>query len=153
MSLETSILEHEDYREHPYKDSKGLWSGAIGRCFETNPLTGGEWKYLLDNGHLALSITEAGATWLMEQQIIAIRGQCMRMFDFWPDLNDVRRDVIVELCYQMNITGVLRFSKMLEAIRANNFKQAALEGLNSKWATVDSPARARELMKRLETGI
>jgi lysozyme len=152
MSLETSILEHEDYEEHAYKDSKGLWTFAIGRCLETNPLTTGEWKYLLDNGHLAISITEAGAEWLMEQSIQAIRGQCMRMFDFWPALSDARRDVLVEMAYQMSIQRLLGFHDMLEAIRLGQFKRAADAGRDSKWAREDSPKRAEELMTILERG-
>lgn len=152
MSLETSILEHEDYKEHAYKDSKGLWTFAIGRCLESNPLTGVEWKYLLDNGHLALSITEGGAEWLMEQQVQAIRAQCSRMFDFWTEINDARRDVLVEMAFQMSIQRLVGFHDMLEAIRKEQWASAAQAGLSSKWATIDSPRRAKELMNILERG-
>lgn len=152
MSLETSVLEHEDYKANPYPDSKGLWTFAIGRCLETNPLTAGEWKYLLDNGYLALSITEPGAQWLMEQQIQSIRGQCSRMLDFWGWLDDVRRDVLVEMAYQMDLRKVVGFRDMLDAIRERRWTAAKEAGLASKWATVDSPARAKELMNILERG-
>jgi lysozyme len=152
MSLETSVEIHEAYREHLYQDSKGLWTFAIGRCVETNPLTSGEWKYLADNGHIAVSITHDGAVWLMESQLQSIRGQCARIFDFWPQLNDVRRDVIVEMAYQMSIQRVLAFRDMLAAIRAEQWKAAADAGRDSKWAREDSPKRAEELMTILERG-
>jgi lysozyme len=152
MSLETSVEIHEAYREHLYQDSKGLWTFAIGRCVETNPLTSGEWKYLADNGHIAVSITHDGAVWLMESQLQSIRGQCMRMFDFWPALSDARRDVLVEMAYQMSIQRLLGFHDMLEAIRLGQFKRAADAGRDSKWAREDSPKRAEELMTILERG-
>jgi len=152
MSLESSILEHEDYREHPYKDSKGLWTFAIGRCLETHPLTGGEWKYLLDKGWLKVQITEEGGQWLMEQDVVVIRGQCARMFDFWPNLNDARRDVLVEMAFQMSIQRLVGFKDMMAAIRAGQWKTAAQAGLDSKWAREDSPGRAQELMTILERG-
>lgn len=152
MNLESSILEHEDYKANPYLDSKKLWTFAIGRCLETNPLTGGEWKYLLDNRHLTLAITEDGAQWLMEQQIQSTRGQCARMLDFWGWLDDVRRDVLVEMAFQMSIQRLVGFHDMLDAIRAKRWTAAKEAGLASKWATVDSPARAKELMNILERG-
>lgn len=153
MSVESSTEQHEGYREHPYRDTKGLWTAGIGRCLETNPLTSGEWKYLLDSGQLALSITHDGAVWLMESQLQAIRGQCQRIFDFWADLDDARRDVLVEMCFQMSITKVLGFHDMLAAIRGKRWTAAAQAGMDSDWARKDSPQRAKELMTILEWGI
>lgn len=150
--LEVSITAHEEYRANPYPDSKGLWTFGIGRCLETNPLTTGEWKYLLDGGHLALSLSRAGADWLMQQQIQATRGQCARMLDFWPKLNEVRQDVLVEMAFQMSLGKVLAFHDMLQAIRDERWAAAKEAGLDSKWAKVDSPGRAKELMDRFERG-
>jgi lysozyme len=152
MSLETSITNHEEYRAKPYLDTKKLWTFGIGRCLETNPLTTGEWKYLLDHGHLALSLSRPGADWLMEQQIVATRGQCARMLDFWPKLNEVRQDVIVEMAFQMSLQKVLAFHDLLQAIRDERWTAAKEAGLDSKWAKADSPKRAKELMDRFERG-
>jgi hypothetical protein len=38
----------EEYRATPYRDSRGLRTFATGRCLETTPLTGAQWKELLD---------------------------------------------------------------------------------------------------------
>ena len=40
--LLAATRQDEGYRGQPYKDSRGLWTFANGRCLETHPLTGAE---------------------------------------------------------------------------------------------------------------
>jgi hypothetical protein len=41
---------------------------------------------------------------------------------------------------------------MKAAVEWGDWKTAAKEGMDSKWARVDSPNRAREMMRILESG-
>lgn len=151
--LERSTLEHEGFRAQPYLDSRGLWTLGIGKCLQTNPLTPEEWKYLLDEHQLAVSITREGAAWLMRRELLACERRCRSAFDFWGELNDARQNVLCEMAYQMGIERLRGFKKMLASVRGGDFETAADHGLDSKWARADSPLRAQRLMKQLRLGL
>ena len=55
------------------------------------------------------------------------------------------QDVFINMVFQMGLTGVLRFKKMVSNMKDSNWKAAADEMLDSKWAKKDSPARAKRL--------
>jgi lysozyme len=67
------------------------------------------------------------------------------------ELDDVRAEVIINMCYQMGVDGVLKFKRMITALMIHDYKGAAREGLDSKWAE-QTPARAARLMERIRTG-
>lgn len=168
--LETSTIDHEAFVDHPYPDSKKLWTFAIGRCLETNPLTAEEWRYLLDHRDLTVSISYAGATWLMRRGHAACELDCKRAFaDFWLKLNDARQNILVEMVYQMSIDkvrgtpNIRGFKDMLAAIRRavaepdpekakTHWAAVEAAGLDSKWAKEDSPGRARKMMQQMRCG-
>ena len=49
------------------------------------------------------------------------------------------------MSYQMGVTGVSYFKKMIKAMKQSNWKVAADEMLDSKWAKKDTPNRANRL--------
>jgi lysozyme len=147
-----SVSHNEGFRAAPYKDTEGLWTFAIGRCLETNPLTSAEWKYLLDTHQLSVSISKTAANWLMIRQLDACEQQCMLVFDFWNDLNEVRQDALVEMCYQMGMERLQGFKKMLAAIRSKNWPVVNAEALDSRWAR-QTPERAKRTARQLSTGV
>jgi lysozyme len=67
-------------------------------------------------------------------------------------LNEARARVIVEMIFNMGYPKVLQFKKMWEAIKQNDFKVAAAEMLNSRWAT-QVKGRAEVLAKIMEEGV
>jgi len=151
MSLFESVSGHEGFRTNPYKDTEGLWTFAKGRCLETNPLSPAEWKFLLDNHMLTVSISVVGADWLMTKQLEATELECARVFDFWPDLDEMRREALIEMAYQMGMDRLRGFKKMLIAIRAKVWTEAESEALDSLWAK-QTPVRAKAVAKQLATG-
>jgi lysozyme len=151
-NLVDSVSAHEGFRATPYKDTEQLWTVAKGRCLETNPLSPAEWKYLLDNKLITLSVTLAGADWLMLRQIDATEKECARVFDFWPGLDEVRREALVEMGYQMGIERLLGFRRMLGAIRRQDWGSVRTEALDSRWAR-QTPKRAEHLANQLSTGV
>lgn len=149
--LQESVILHEAIRAKPYKCPAGFWTFGVGRNLEANPLTGAEWKHLLDAGLITVSIANQGSLDLLDNDISACRAQCEKAFSFWPKLDEIRRDVLIEMAFQMGIAGVMQFHGMLHFIEQGFYASAAKEGLDSKWAK-QTPARAKELMGRLEKG-
>lgn len=53
---------------------------------------------------------------------------------------------MANMAYQLGVSGVLRFRKMLEALRAGDREKAAEEALDSAWAT-QTPERAQRVAR------
>lgn len=151
QKLEVSTAAHEGFEATPYKDSRSLWTVGNGRCLETHPFTGPEWKRLLDNGWLVLSIWEAGAHWLMNTELADVEGQLSRIFSWWSVLNDARQNALIELAYQIGISKLMGFKNMLAAIRAQDWATAYAQAMDSDWAR-QTPARAQTIATQLRDG-
>lgn len=151
--LVSSVKGHEGFRAEPYVCPAGRWTVGYGHNLEVNGLTGEQCHFLLRQGWLHLTITREGAEYLMGAQLAALERQCEAHFDFWHALDDARQNVLVEMAFQLGMSGLLGFKRMLAALRRHDYAGAAREGLDSKWAREDSPARARRLMRQMEMGV
>ena len=52
--------------------------------------------------------------------------------------------VVIEMCYQIGVTGVSKFKKTLSYLQEKEWGQASVEMLDSKWAK-QTPTRANKL--------
>lgn len=150
LRLLDSTTADEDYKPVPYKDSKGLWTFGIGRCLETNPLTGAEWKRLLDNGWINVSIGKLGAQWLTTCQLAAIASVLDR-YNWFSQIGDVRQNAFIEMAFQLGITSFARFTQMLTAANVGDWQGVHDQALDSDWAK-QTPARAKMIATMLLTG-
>lgn len=150
--LLASISRHEGSRAIPYLDSRGIWTLGTGRCLETNPLTGAEWKVLLDAHELLVTLTPAGCTRLLARDTSAAEAACVRTFSFWGTAKQNVRDVLIEMCFQMGIEALAKFHEMLGHMAAGNLGLAAAAGEDSHWYQ-QTPERAEELMAKLERAV
>ena len=49
------------------------------------------------------------------------------------DVNHIVRGVIIEMCFQLGKPRVMKFKKMWEALRNNDFEEAANQMIDSAW--------------------
>lgn len=148
--LMDSVIADEAYKPPPYKDSLGLWTFGIGRCLETNPLTGAEWKRLLDNGWLNASIAKAGAQWLATCELAAVAGILDR-YTWFSQIGDVRQNAFIEMAFQLGVAKFARFTQMLAAANTGDWQGVHDQALASLWAK-ETPARAKMIATMLLTG-
>lgn len=146
-----SVTSDEAYKITPYKDTKGLWTFGIGRCLETHPLTAAEWKYLLDNGFINVSIGKVGAQWMATCELATVEHS-LRSFPWFSQIGDVRQNAFIEMAYQMGLEHFNGFHQMIGAAGVGDWAEVQTQALDSKWAREDSPARARYLANMLLTG-
>jgi lysozyme len=72
--------------------------------------------------------------------------------DAWyRDLSENRQVVILDMAYQLGINGMLKFQKMINALRWERWDEAANELLDSKYAK-QTPNRAHRNANILLTG-
>lgn len=150
LRLLDSVTADEDYKPSPYKDSQGLWTYGIGRCLETNPLTGAEWKRLLDNSWMSVNIGKTGAQWLTTCQLAATEAALGR-YSWFSSANAARQNAFVEMAFQLGISKFARFTEMFTAATAGDWQGVHDHALDSAWAK-QTPARAQMIATMLLTG-
>lgn len=151
--LEASIDVDEGFRSGTYRDSEGKWSAGIGLCLETRPLTGPEWKFLLDGGFIIFTITKIGANWLVERDMAVIEQQLAHDYaDFWPFLNAPRQNALSEWAFQLGVAKEEAFHVAIAAIRQARWADAKAAMLDSLWAKKQTPGRAEKLAEEIYTG-
>ncbi len=115
--------------------------------------------YKCPSGHLTIGyghnlehgISIEAAELLLRQDIeIAVR-QVKNAFIWWPKLTEARFYVLVDMTFNMGISRLCGFKKMLTAVEQGDYQTAAKEMLASKWA-VQVGRRAAELSKIMKKG-
>jgi len=149
--LAQAIDAQEGFEPNPYQDTQNLWTIGTGRCLETHPFTGPEWKKLLDNHWLNVALTTAGASWLRDMELADVEAHLSAAFSWWGTLNDARQNALIEMAYQMGFQKLLGFHLMLAAIARGDWTEVANQALNSDWAR-ETPARARAVAQQLASG-
>ena len=67
--------------------------------------------------------------------------------------NEVRQAVLLSMCHQLGVVGLLGFHDMLYAISKEEWYRASQECLDSKAAKVDAPNRFKRNSEMIRTGV
>jgi lysozyme len=114
--LRANISQAEGLRLKPYRDSEGFLSIGYGRCLDTRGISRAEAEMLLDED-------------------IFVACEQYRKIPKTENLNTNRQRVITEMIFNLGLAGCLNFKRMWAAIEQGDFNLAAIEMLDSKWAT------------------
>tara|TARA_R100000808_G_scaffold22948_1_gene50374 strand:- start:570 stop:992 length:423 start_codon:yes stop_codon:yes gene_type:complete len=125
-SLLEAIKHHEGFVEHVYDDSLGI--PTIGYGFAIKDL-------ILD---------EDIAEEILIRKLEKLKRNANSRFKWLEDMPVEVQEVIVNMCYQLGVTGVSKFRKAISALQEGDWNEAADEMLDSLWAK-QTPNRATEL--------
>lgn len=67
---------------------------------------------------------------------------------YFLEIEDEAWDILHNMGYQLGITGLLKFKKMIKALKVQDYNEASIEMLDSKWAK-QTPTRAVRLSTRM----
>ena len=81
---------------------------------------------------------------ILERKISEIKLRIDQKLPFISELPEIVQDVIVEMCYQMGVSGFSKFRKTIDHFMRKDFKSASEEMLDSRWAK-QTPNRAKKL--------
>lgn len=87
----------------------------------------------------------------LDADIAEKTAQCRQHFPWLDSLNEPRKAVIIGMCFQMGIRGLLGFKRMLDSVRDEKWANAANEMRTSRWAKQTSK-RAHRLAAQMESG-
>ena len=125
-NLLEKIKHHEGFVEHVYDDSLGI--PTIGYGFAIKDL-------ILD---------EDIAEDILMRKLERLKRNANSRFNWLEDMPVEVQEVILNMCYQLGITGVSKFRKAISALQEGEWSEAADEMLDSLWAK-QTPNRAKEL--------
>jgi lysozyme len=114
--IKEMLIRHEGMRLKPYEDSVGKLTIGVGRNLDDVGIRPDEAEYLLQN-----DIDEC-----MKQL-----SQKLSWFETAPDNIQL---VLIDMCFNLGIGGLLSFKNTLELIRTGQYKEASQSMLKSLWA-------------------
>ena len=116
--LSDQLRIHEGVRSHAYKCSANMITVGVGRNID-------------ENGGIGLSDDEID--YLLENDIKRCKQELISL-SWFPDLDAVRQDAIVNLCFNLGLTRLMGFQNAMGAMAVGDYEKAADEFLDSRWA-------------------
>ena len=135
-----SVKEHEGYRNKVYLDSLGKRTVGVGHlCVEDFWEDDKEYeeKFLLT---------------ILEHDLKSAIKSAERLCSNCPALDDLAKETIIEMVFQLGKSGVSKFRNMWKALEHDppNYEQASIEMLDSRWAK-QTPGRAKEMSDHMRS--
>lgn len=146
--LVEQLKRHESYRKRVYLCSAGKETIGYGYNLQANPLhlSSIEIAQYYKNGMI-----EVEAERLLKLMITQCRHQLEVALPFFSKLDTPRQDVLINMAFNMGISGLLNFKKTLLLIESGDYAKASVEMLASKWSK-DVGNRALELSTQMKKG-
>jgi lysozyme len=136
MELDKNLLDsvkfHEGFRTRAYQDTVGVWTIGYGTNLQ------------------ALVVDEpTAARWLHDKLVEA--QSFAKGLPEWNGLSPVRRNVVIEMIYNLGPRGYVMFANTRRAMQDGRYADAAKGMLASKWA-LQVGQRALRLAQQMEKG-
>tara|TARA_R100001594_G_scaffold145441_3_gene195645 strand:- start:6250 stop:6660 length:411 start_codon:yes stop_codon:yes gene_type:complete len=97
-----------------------------------------------------LELSERVCDLILKEKLVDLYDGVNRKFPFFERLPIEAQDIVLGMAYQMGVTGVSKFRKMLAALKMNDFKTAAEEMLDSRWSK-QTPNRANRMAEKMRS--
>lgn len=146
MDLKNRLKEYEGTKEHqaklgyfkngrfwPYKDSLGFSTIGYGHL-------------VIKGEDFSTGLTEEEADKLLSRDLAKAVMQVQTMGLTLPD---DWNDFIIIMTFQLGFNGVLKFRKMLAALKVQNYKEAIRQAKDSLWYR-QTPNRVNDMISQLK---
>jgi len=132
-SLENQLITHEGLELKPYQCTADKLTIGVGRNIEDRGITEDEARYLLKN------------------DIKIVEDELLSKKPMVAELDAVRQRVLVDMGFNLGIPTLLKFQNMWLAIEQEDFIQASVEMMDSRWAR-QVGQRAHRLSEAMRIG-
>ena len=126
MNLLEQIKDHEGFSSTVYECTEGY--DTIGYGFAIKDL----------------ELTEEIAEDILIGKLSKLRLRLCKTFDWFLDTPEVVQEVIMNMCYQMGLSGFSQFKKTIYYLETEQYEEAADEMLDSLWHK-QTPSKSQEL--------
>ena len=115
--LSDQLRIHEGVRSHVYLCTAGYETIGVGRN-------------IAESG---IGLSDDEIDYLLENDIKRCKQELVSL-SWFPDLDPVRQDAIVNLCFNLGLTRLIGFQNAIGAMAVGDYEKAADEFLDSRWA-------------------
>ena len=129
--IHSLIAFEEGYREEVYRCSEGYPTIGIGT--KVGPKGA-------DLSLYQFTVSKKVANAFLDEELLKIVRK-LSQYSWYNNLNEDRQAIIESMCYQMGVAGVLKFKRMIKALAEQDWGEAGLQALDSRWAR-QTPERA-----------
>lgn len=126
------IKYHEGLKLKLYKDTVDKWTIGWGRNIEDNGISKEEADFMFDNDFARCQRELSRFTWYTNQP------------------KNVQ-DALMNMCFNLDISRLLEFKRMIAALIAKDYTVASLDILDSKWA-IQVGQRAKDVALMMRQG-
>ena len=81
-----------------------------------------------------LGISEHIANLILEEDLATVLVELDEQLPWWKDIPESRRRALANMVFNLGMPRLLKFEKMLRALRLGDGERAATEAIDSKWA-------------------
>jgi|WetSurMetagenome_2_1015567.scaffolds.fasta_scaffold286359_2 lysozyme len=132
-TLKELLILHEGKRNSIYKCSQGFTTIGIGHNLDANP------------------ISDRAIDIIFEDDVNYVTASLTEHLPWWITLSNNRKLVLIDMCFNLGIAGLLGFKNTLKAIEEGRYEDAAIGMGQSKWAT-QVGTRATRLINMMRKG-
>lgn len=130
IDIKAWIKKHEGLRLHPYKDAVDKLTIGYGRNLDDHGISSQEADFLFDNDLDCCKKELSQYSWYLSAPLHV-------------------QYALLNMCFNMGISRLLTFTKMIFALISKDYTKASIEALNSQWAEqVGQRAKDVALMMR-----
>lgn len=133
QKLKSLLIDDESYRQFVYSDLTGHLTVGIGRNITTR------------------GISQKEALFMLDEDIFYFSSKLSQLLSFFDNLDDARKIVLINICFNVGVQGLLNFKDMLSYIEKKDYNKASDEILDSK-AAHQCPHRYQRLAYIMRTG-
>lgn len=130
------LKRHEGVKYHAYQCTAGKWTIGVGRNVDTE---GG------------LGLSDAEVDFMLSNDVDRVIAELGKSFPWFSDLDCVRADAMIDLCFQLGLPSLLKFKNFLAEMADANYELASPHLLDSRYAS-QTPNRANEIAEMIITG-
>jgi len=127
--IRETLKRHEGCVLHAYQDHLGYWTIGYGRLIDERKGGG---------------ISEAEADQLLRNDINRVIADLEYQAPILHTLPEEIQHALVNMAFQMGVSGLMQFTRMWRALEAGDWHLAANEALAARWAE-QTPRRAKEV--------
>ena len=156
--LSRQLVRHEGLRLKTYYCTAGKLTVGVGHNLDANPLPG--------LNRAGQEIGEGLALLIFQEDVDRFEACMLSRWPWMRDLDDARYAVLLNMAFNLGVRGLSRFKTTLTLIKHGEYRAAASQMLNSKWAAqvgkfppdsakarrIGRPGRAWELAEQMCTG-
>jgi len=148
--LNVELRADEDEKLRSYKDHLGYWTIGVGHLLD--PAKGADPAPFGVDLREGKSITPHQSVLLLNLDIDTKMVELDRRAPWWRRMSDNRQRVIINMAFQLGVSGLLAFRKAVAAMQVGDYEGAAEHMRDSAWAKTQTPNRAARLIERMVIG-